>query len=141
MKNLSVAMLALFLTAGLAGCVTTGTTERVLGTESQVQLRTIQSRVFDTPDRQQTLRTVVATLQDLGFVLDKGDAEMGIVSATKLQGYQMRMTVTVTMKSEQSVQVRANAQYERRTVTDPQVYQQFFQALEKAMFLTAHLDE
>jgi len=30
------------------------------------------------------LRTIIATLQDLGFVVDKADADLGSVSATKL---------------------------------------------------------
>jgi hypothetical protein len=34
--------------------------------------------------------------------------------------------------------VRANAQYELTPVEDPLPYQQFFAALQKAMFLDAH---
>jgi hypothetical protein len=41
------------------------------------------------------LRTVIATMQDLSFVIDKADAGLGTVSGTKLDGYQLRMTVTV----------------------------------------------
>jgi hypothetical protein len=33
--------------------------------------------------------------------------------------------------------VRANAQYNTTAVEDPEPYQQFFAALERAMFLTA----
>jgi hypothetical protein len=111
---------------------------RVLdSTESQVQLRQIQSRAFDTTDKELTLRTVMATLQDLGFVLDKADLELGTVSATKLDRYQLRMTVTVRPRGEKQMLVRASAQYNIRPVTDPEPYQQFFAALGKAMFLEA----
>ena len=38
------------------------------------------------------LRTVIAILQELGFVLDKANAILGTVSATKLKGYALRIT-------------------------------------------------
>src|SRR5262245_19779080 len=70
--------------------------QQVLGTgQSVVQLRSYQTRTFDTTDKLQTLRTVIATLQDLGFVIDKADATLGSITATKLNGYRLRMTVTV----------------------------------------------
>jgi len=105
--------------------------------ESQVALRSMQTRVFDTTDAQKTLRTVIATLQDLGFVIDKADATLGSVSATKLEGYQLRMTVTVRPRGETQQLVRASAQFADRAVEEPEPYQNFFVALEKAMFLTA----
>jgi len=111
---------------------------RVLDSEqSQLQLRQIQSRAFDTTEREKTLRTVMQTLQDLSFVIDKADLLLGTVSATKLDGYALRMTVTVLPRGKKQLVVRANAQYNLRAVTDPEPYQQFFTALEKAMFLTA----
>jgi hypothetical protein len=120
-----------------SACATTQ--QRLLDSESsQVQLRSIQTRAFDTTDREKTLRTVMATLQDLGFVLDKADATLGTVSATKLKNYALRMTVTVRPRGETQLLVRANAQYNVHPVTDPEPYQQFFTSLEKAMFLTAH---
>ena len=130
----------------LAGCLAIAlatpacapSTEAVLDTgSSAVELRSYQSRAFDTTDIEKTLRTVIATLQDLGFVIDKADATLGMVSATKLSGYQMRITVTVRPRGEKQLLVRANAQYQTKAVEDPQPYQDFFTALEKAMFLTA----
>jgi len=106
--------------------------------ESQVQLRQIQTRAFDTTDSALTLRTSIATLQDLGFVIDKADNDLGTVSATKLDRYQLRMTVSVRPRGETQLLVRANAQYKVVPVTEPEPYQQFFAALEKAMFLEAH---
>jgi len=130
---LMLIVLALFFT----GCATTQ--QRLLDSEfSQVQLRSIQTRAFDTTDKEKTLRTVMSTLQDLGFVLDKADATLGTVSATKLKGYALRMTVTVRPRGETQLLVRANIQYNVQPVTDPEPYQQFFASLEKAMFLTAH---
>jgi len=103
-----------------------------------VKLRTIQTRAFDTTDKTQMLRSVIATLQDLGFVIDKADEKLGVVSGTKLAGYSLRMTVTVRPYGEKRVHVRATAQYGIRFVEDPEPYQQFFDALSRALFLTAH---
>jgi hypothetical protein len=51
---------------------------------------------------------------------------------------QLRMTVSVRPRGETQTLVRANAQYNLQAVEDPLPYQQFFDALEQAMFLTAH---
>ncbi len=122
----------------LAGCQTDSRQQILATTKSQVELRSFQTRAFDTTDKEKTLRTVMATLQDLSFVLDKADAVLGTVSGTKLDGYQLRITVTVRPRGETQMLVRANAQYNITAVEDPEPYQQFFAALERAMFLTAH---
>lgn len=133
-KLVLVLIVCSFITVG---CATTQ--QRLLDSESsQVQLRSIQTRAFDTIDKEKTLRTVMSTLQDLGFVIDKADATLGTVSATKLKNYALRMTVTVRPRGETQLLVRASAQYNVQPVTDPEPYQQFFVSLEKAMFLTAH---
>jgi len=105
--------------------------------ESQVHLRSIQSRVFDTADKAKMLRVVISTLQDLGFVVDGADQTLGTVSGTKRAGYSLRMTVAVRPRGDTQLIVRANAQYNLQTVEDPEPYQQFFAALSKGIFLEA----
>jgi hypothetical protein len=122
----------------LTACQSDSTNEALSTDASQVALRAIQSRTFDTTDKSKTLRTVIATLQDLGFVIDKADSTLGTVSATKLKGYTLRMTVSVREHGKTQLLVRASAQYNTNSVEDSLPYQQFFKALEKAMFLTAH---
>lgn len=130
-----VGISVLFLT--IVGCATTK--ERLLDSDqSQVQLRSIQTRAFDTTDREKMLRTVIATLQDLGFIVEDADLTLGTVTGTKLNKYALRMTVSVRPRETTQLLVRANAQYELKPVTDPEPYQQFFTSLEEAMFLTAH---
>jgi hypothetical protein len=104
----------------------------------QAALRAMQTRAYDTVDEQKTLRAVIATLQDLGFVLDDANAALGIVSATKLEGGVVRITVTVRRHGEKQTAVRASAQSGETTITDPASYQEFFVSLSKGMFLTAH---
>ena len=115
--------------------------DRILDTDqsqTQLQLRQVQSRTFETSDKERTMRAVIATLQDLGFVLDKADLTLGTVSATKLDGYAMRMTVSVRPKGNSKTIVRANAQMNTSPITAPAPYQSFFIALERSLFLSAH---
>lgn len=120
-------------------CACAPTTRPVLeNKDSEVRLRLIQSRVFDTPDENRAMRAVIATLQDLGFVVDKASSSLGIVSATRLSGYVLKMTVSVRPRGETQVLVRANAQYNLQAIEDPELYQRFFVALSQSMFLAAH---
>ncbi|HEX9157533.1 MAG TPA: hypothetical protein VF827_05900 [Syntrophales bacterium] len=133
-------LIPLFL---LTACATTH--DRLLDMDtSQVQLRSIQSRAFDTTDKEKTMRAIIATLQDLGFMLDRADYTLGVVTASKARADVMqvpaalRVTVTVRPRGEKQLLVRANAEYQRGPVTEPKPYQNFFNSLEKAMFLEAH---
>lgn len=133
MKTFLVSLLAVTV---LVGCA--DTRDNMLATEAgALQLRNIQSRAFDSSDKTKMLRAAIATLQDLGFVIDKADETLGSVSATKLQGYNLRMTISVRQKSPKQMIVRANAQYNSTTVSNPLPYQQFFDAYSKAVFLEA----
>ena len=105
---------------------------------SQLQIRQIQTREYNTLDKRDTLRSIIATLQDLGFVIDKADHELATVSATKLQDYQIRMTVTVRERDGERLAVRANARFNEQPIEDARAYQDFFAVLDKAMFLTLH---
>jgi hypothetical protein len=145
LNNKKIMRLSLLVLAAstvfLAGCQTMK--ERVLDSsadgQTSVELRAMQSRSFDTTDKQKTLRSVIATLQDLGFVVDKADLDLGSVSATKLSGYALRITVSVRPgASGKNMIVRANAQYNNSPVTDPKPYQDFFVSLQKSMFLQAN---
>jgi len=143
MKTLLRAILPLcFVVVAASGCADPNKQALATSTESQVKLRTMQSRVFDTTDKMTTMRTVISTLQDLSFVIDKADSNLGTVTATKLGGRGgLRMTVMVQPKGTKQMRVRANAQLGIQAIEDPLPYQAFFQSLEKGMFLTANLDE
>lgn len=124
----------------LAGCASSKD-QLLASSKSQVALRSIQSRAFDTADRERALRTVVATLQDLGFLIEQASLAVGSVTGSK-QGqisgfYTLRMTVSVQPRGASQLLVRANAQYNIQEVADPELYQRFFAAFSKAMFLDA----
>ena len=121
------------------GCAATRSQKEVLAMDqSQVEQRAYQTRAFDTTDKEQTLRAVIATLQDLGFLIDRTDVALGVVSGTKLDGYRLRITVTVRPRGTTQLLVRANAELQIKAVTDAKPYQNFFTALERSMFLKAH---
>jgi len=137
MRNVSGAVVLAAVVAGLIACAPSTKAVMEAG-QSAVALRSFQQRAFDTTDKEKTMRTVISTLQDLSFVVDKADLDLGTVSGTKLSGYQLRITVTVRPRGATQMLVRANAQYMDKAVEDPKPYQDFFVSLEKSMFLTAH---
>ena len=121
----------------VCSCASAPTTvDIVSGSGTQLATRQVQTRYYDTLDKPMTIRSVIATLQDLGFTIDEADADLGTVTATRLHEYTMRMTVTVTQREGERVSVRANARIGEDAVTDPATYQDFFVVLDKAMFLT-----
>lgn len=130
-------MILSVITVGLATGCAASPQQAIFESQSAVQQRSYQSRAFETTDKRQTIRTVIATLQDLGFVIDKADATLGSVSATKLDDYELRVTATVRPRGERQTLVRVNAAWRNGPITDTVTYQDFFVALEKAMFLTA----
>ena len=126
----------------LSACATTNQRVLDMGDETQLQKRSYQTRVFETNDKEKVLRTIISTLQDLGFVIERADLVLGSVSGTKLDKLnRARITVSVREKGADRMSVRANAQFNVTPIEDPKQYQNFFSSLEKALFLTAHAGE
>ena len=129
-------LLILITALAVSGCASRNAAITESG--SQVHVRQMQTRIYDSLDRRETLRSVLATLQDLGFVIDTADYEMGAITATRLQEYELRVTVTVRDRANNQLAVRANARVDDRLIDDPGTYQDFFTVLDKAIFLTRH---
>ena len=136
MKKVIVALLSVTL---LCGCVSTH--DDVLGTQnSQVATRNYQSRTFDTGDKQMVLRSVISTMQDLGFIIERADETLGTVSGTSYT-YDSKLTVSVRSSGKKQTLVRANAQAGLNEIASPVAYQNFFNALSQSLFLDAHMVE
>ncbi|MBO7066074.1 MAG: hypothetical protein J6W40_00445 [Alphaproteobacteria bacterium] len=136
MKKVIIAIFGLTL---LTGCMTTS--QSVLGTQnSQVETRNYQSRMFDTSDKKMVLRSVISTMQDLGFIIDRADETLGTVSGTSFKN-DSKMTVSVRPVGKKQMMVRANASARLREISSPAAYQNFFNALSQSLFLDAHMVE
>ncbi len=137
-RNFRTGVLYLALGLAVPGCQYSGR-GLLESKESQVTIRSVQSRAFDTSDRTATLQAIIATLQDVGFIIDHADYTLGSVTATKLEFHQIRITVTVRPRGRKQLLVRANARFNIRPILEPEPYQSFFASLSKAMFLEAQL--
>ncbi len=108
-------------------------------TESQMKIRSFQTRVFDIQDQNKALRGVIASLQDLGFIIERANNAMGLVTAGKFgtggNGF-VELTVTVRAKGKQQAEIRMNALHNTKPIDDPKVYQRFFSAVERSLFIS-----
>lgn len=142
-KSAIVTVAALACIAALSSCASPPERGVLTSPESQLKLRSIQSRAYDTTDRQFVMRGVIATLQDLEFMIEAADAGLGTVTARKfilVRGMNvasdLTLTATVRPRGEKQMLVRLNAEFNRKAVEDPEVYQSFFVALGRSLFLS-----
>lgn len=127
----------------LSGCKTD---DVVMSSKPATELRSIQSRVFETGDEAKVYRSILAVMQDLGYALTTIEPEAGVVGGNKLAT--LDLTAAVTTKDDERTSVRANAivrpqpEQPRHQVDSAEFYQQrFFEPLSKALFLDALLDD
>jgi len=126
--------------AMLQGCVPPQPGPELLApTESQMKIRSVQTRTFDVKDRQVAMRAVIAALQDLGFIIERANDALGLVSAARFAepNYYdvLGVTVTVRPQADGRMMIRANAIYNNKPIEDPKVYQNFFATLERSLFI------
>jgi hypothetical protein len=106
--------------------------------EAQMKIRSYQTRVFDIESQDKVVRGVVAALQDLGFIIERANAPMGLVTAGKFdQGGFVALTVTVRPKGAGQNEVRVNALFNTQPIEDPKAYQNFFAAVERSLFISS----
>ena len=106
--------------------------------EAQMKIRSYQTRTFDLSDQQKALRAVVSALMDLGFIIERVNTSMGLVTAAKFAGTGnsgfVEATVMIKPKGETQLEIRANALFNTKPIEDPKVYQNFFATLQKSLF-------
>jgi hypothetical protein len=125
----------------LHGCAAPQPSQDLLApTEAQMKIRSVQTRTFDVKDRQVAMRAVIAALQDLGFIIERANEPLGLVTAARFAepNYYdvVGVTVTVRQESDNRMMIRANAIYNNKPIEDPKVYQNFFATLERSLFAT-----
>ena len=117
MRYLKWCLIGIFLCCIIITTCATTTTQAFETEESQVQLRSMQTRAYDTTDKSMMMQSVISTMQDLDFVLDKADYDIGTVTGSKfISNRLIKMTVTIRSRGETQLLVRANAQYGTKLV-------------------------
>jgi len=108
-------------------------------TEEQMRIRNLQTRVFDVSDRQLAMRGVITALQDLGFIIERANEPLGLVTAARFAEPRyfdvVGISVTVRPRGAGQVAIRANAIFNNEPITEPEVYQNFFATLELSLFI------
>jgi hypothetical protein len=69
------------LALAMGACAATTQSERPEPPQTPLELRQVQTRTFDTPDRRLVLKAAVNVLQDQGFVIQQAEFELGLVTA------------------------------------------------------------
>ncbi|MCC6966113.1 MAG: hypothetical protein IT391_07490 [Nitrospira sp.] len=124
----------------LQGCVAPEPRQELFApTDAQMKIRSAQSRTFEVADSAVAMRGVIAALQDLGFIIERANAPLGLVTAARFAepNYYDVLGVTVTVRPQEAgkAMIRANAIYNSKPIEDPKVYQNFFAAVERSLFL------
>src|SRR5512139_2077214 len=67
-------------------------------TDAQMKIRSLQTRTYDLTDRNAAIRGVIASLQDLGFIIERANEGLGLVTAARFAepNYYDVLTITVT---------------------------------------------
>jgi hypothetical protein len=134
-------IIALFSLAILAGCISTDYDPYVTAVENQLETRSYQTREINDAGYQQLLIAVIGTLQDYHFRILEVNAELGIVTAYQMTDYDQRtqlggrteLTVLIKSRGESQHAVRMNMTTGLKVENEPELYQQFFTALNKKL--------
>jgi hypothetical protein len=157
------ALATVWVSAGLfAGCMSDNDTPPP---PSQLEIRGFQTREYDTADTRLVMKAVLNTLQDMGFIVNSADPNLGLLTASRWNDIQhskkeikearknetslskslvLDCTVNISEFGKQS-RVRANFQQrvldangatmQANPITDVKFYQTFFSQVDKGVFL------
>lgn len=128
----------LFTLGGCAGSPP-ATQDLLSMTEEQMKLRSFQTRDVEAPSRRQAIQGVLAALQNLGFIVERVNEPLGLVTGARFAEPRytdvVGITVTIQERSNGRMTIRANAIFNNVPIEDPEVYQNFFATLERSMFV------
>jgi len=139
--SFAAATLVVALLLGVGGCASPPPepVNLLAPTEEQMKIRNLQTRVFDVSDRRAAIRGVIQALQDLGFIIERANEPLGIVTAARFAEPNfydvVGVTVTIRASSETQMTIRVNAIFNNQPITDPEVYRNFFATLERSFFI------
>lgn len=139
-NNRLLPLLSVFILLGVAACAAPQSQQVTLSQKSAVELRSIQTRTFETPDESKVYRAILAVMLDLGFVIETLEPEAGTVVGSKYEN--LYLTSVISSSNEISTTVRANAMltnaWNSIQIDSAEFYQKrFFEPLSQALFLDA----
>lgn len=132
---------------------------------TQLELRGYQTREYDTQDIRLVMKAMVNVLQDMGFIINNADTQLGLLSANKMtdithskkeikraQKKDELLSKTLVLDCTANVsafgkQSRVRVNFQQRVlgtngatmsaspITDAAFYQQFFSQVDKGIFL------
>lgn len=135
----------LLLSALLAGCSTADYDPHVAAVENQLQARSIQTREIEAADYQSLMTAVISTLQDYHFRLVDIDPDLGTVTAYQMTNARAgnslagktSLTVLIRQREQKLFSVRMNMTIGLKVEDTPELYQQFFAALQRKLHYRA----
>lgn len=136
-----ILLVGMALALGLAACASPPQepVNLLAPTEAQMKIRNLQTRTFDVADRKKAMRGVISALQDLGFIIERANEPLGMVTAARFAepNFYDVVGLTVTVRSAAVGQntIRVNAIYNNEPIEDPEVYRNFFATLERSFFI------
>ncbi|MBX7254748.1 MAG: hypothetical protein K1Y02_00205 [Candidatus Hydrogenedentes bacterium] len=160
-RIVSIAALVGTVLAG-AGCLSDGGSPPP---PTQLELRGFQTREYDTQDMRLVMKAMVNVLQDMGFIINNADTQLGLLSANKMtdiahskreikraQKKEELLSKTLVLDCTANVsafgkQSRVRVNFQQRVlgtngatmsaspITDAAFYQQFFAQVDKGIFL------
>ncbi len=142
MKALGIALL---VALGLAGCTTADYDPHVAAVENQLEARSIQTRELEARNYRDMMTAVISTLQDYHFRIVDIDPELGTITAHQVTDMRTSkpltghaaITVLVRERGEGVFSVRMNMSIGLKVEDTPQLYQQFFAALQRKLHYRA----
>lgn len=172
-NRLAQVVLASFLIMGLTACVETIPKEALNLSHESLQLRSMQTRRFNTSNESKLLVSSAGVLQDLGYAIDESETKLGVIVGSKdrdaVESGQVAGAIMMAVLFGANVPIDKNQKIRASIVTtpvkvgtklrvtfqrivwnnqgqvsktesldDPKLYQGFFEALSKAVFLEAN---
>ncbi|MCH8028665.1 MAG: hypothetical protein IH874_01880 [Candidatus Dadabacteria bacterium] len=160
-----VAVPLISLGAGALGGAVAASKVKEKGPEkTQLQIRELQTRLFDTRNSKKVLKTMLNVLQDDGFIVKEANVELGLLTAAKeidvetkgavfwgtlfKTAWEKNATVEVTANvSEFGKQTRVRVNFQKKVydssgrvasvelIEDLKFYQEFFAKVDKGLFI------